>query len=730
MFRFALLWLTGLSALFSVRPAAGADQERPNILWISAEDISPDLGCYGDPYAITPHLDEFAKSAVRYTRCFSHAGVCAPARSGLITGCYPPAIGTQHMRCQGVPPTGVVCFPEYLRAAGYYCTNNSKTDYQFATPVTAWDESSNKADWHGRAKDQPFFCVLNFTTTHESQIRDPGAQTQKLVAALPPELRHDPAKAIVPPYYPDTPGVRTDLASYADNLTALDQQVANVLQRLEDDGLADNTIVWFWGDHGRGLPRCKRWLYDSGTQVPLLIRVPEKWRSAMSPGNPEAVAPGAVNDDLVAFVDFAPTVLSLAGIAPAPWFQGQAFLGPKRAEKSRDYVYGHRDRMDEAFDLIRMVRDKRFKYLRNFMPDVSYAQDINYMNQMPTMQELRRLHAASQLSPEAELFFQPTKPVEELFDTGADPHELRNLANDPAYAGELARMRAECRRWMMSSGDAGLIHEAIFDELKRPGGVMQQTAAPVLQQRSQSDQSETYAVISQWPGVSLAYAIVPRESRARSQPQWQFSGNGEQISLKPGEILLAKGCRLGFQDSDVTRQPFGEPPEEITVQPMPQHWRQVVDADDLLERLWQIKSYDGRRDAEALSAYTLALKDPSPAVRYWGLRGANNIISPEQWTETWQETAKLLQETDPSPAVQVLAAGIRAQRQLDAATLRFLARELNDAVQPSVQLTAAHALQTLGEAARPVLPEIRKATSGSEYPSRVAKSIVSALERN
>jgi N-sulfoglucosamine sulfohydrolase len=346
------------------------------------------------------------------------------------------------------------------------------------------------------------------------------------------------------------------------------------------------------------------------------------------------------------------------------------------------------------------------------------------------MQELRRLHAAGQLSPETELFFRPAKPVEELFDTEADPHELRNLANDPAYTGELVRLRAECRRWMMSIGDSGLIHEAILDELKRPGGVMQQTAAPVLQPRSQNDQTAEYAVISQWPGVSLAYAIVPRDSRTRIQPQWKFYSNGELIPLKPGQTLLAKGCRLGFKDSDVRRQAFGEPPEEMTVQPMPQHWRQVVDADNLLERLWQIKSYDGRRDAEALSAYTRALKDPSPAVRYWGLRGANNIISPEQWTQTWQETAKLLQETDPSPAVQVLAAGIRSERQVDPETLRFLARELNDAVQPSVQLTAAHALQALGEAARPVLPQIRKATSGSEYPSRVAKSIMSALERN
>ena len=395
---------------------------RPNVLWISVEDISPDLGCYGDKNAVTPTIDRLAAEGVRFTRCFTHAGVCAPSRSGLITGCYPPSIGTHHMRCKGVPPDDVRCFPEYLRLAGYYCTNNVKTDYQFDVPATAWDENSNKADWRGRDKGQPFFSVINFTTTHESQIRNPSDATKRLVEKLPPEQRHDPAKMIAPPFYPDTPVVRRDIANYYDNITAMDGQVAAVLKRLEEDGLAEDTIVWFWGDHGRGMPRYKRWLYDTGLRVPLVVYVPEKWRKHVRPDNPDALKPGSTIDDLTAFVDFAPTVLSLAGLPKKEHFQGQAFFGPHRVEKPREYVYGHRDRMDETYDLIRTVRDKRFRYVRNFMPWQSYSQDIAYMNEMPTMQEWRRLHAAGELTgPQAD-WFRKAKPIEELYDTELDPY--------------------------------------------------------------------------------------------------------------------------------------------------------------------------------------------------------------------------------------------------------------------------------------------------------------------
>ena len=354
---------TGLAAaggVFAKPPAWAQGAKRPNILWISCEDTSPDLGCYGDEYATTPNLDRFATEGARYTRCFSISGVCAPSRSSIITGMYQTTIGTMHMRTRAVPSPEVKCFTEYLRAAGYYCTNNSKTDYQFEPPFTAWDESSTKAHWRNRAKDQPFFAVMNLTVSHESSIRMPESRRRRGGDRVPPEMRHDPGKAKVPPYYPDTPVTRRDWATYYDTVTAMDMQVADILKELEDDGLADDTIVFFWGDHGRGLPRAKRWIYDSGIHVPLIVRWPGR------------IEPGSVVEDLVSFVDFGPPVLSLAAVDVPSHMQGQPFLGDQKAAP-REYIYASRDRMDEAYDLIRAVRDKRYKYIRNYMPEVTLA---------------------------------------------------------------------------------------------------------------------------------------------------------------------------------------------------------------------------------------------------------------------------------------------------------------------------------------------------------------------
>ena len=423
--------------------------KQPNVLWISAEDISPSLGCYGDSYAITPRLDQLANEGVRFNRCFTHAGVCAISRSGLITGMYPIAIGSQHMRSQIVPPSHVKAFPEYLRAAGYWTTNRSKTDYNFPPPKAAWDENSAQSrDWRGRAAAQPFFSVINLTTTHESQIRGRFGETL-----------HDPAKAQLPPYIPDTPVTRRDWARYADLLTTLDRQVAAILDQLEADGLAQDTIVFFWGDHGQGLPRGKRWLYDSGTRTPLIIRWPGKLKA------------GSVNEDLVCFLDFAPTMLRLAGAEIPSHLHGRV-LPPvevvmtansrQPSANGREFIFGHRDRMDETYDLIRSARDTRFKYLRNYAPVRSYAQNITYMNQMPTMREWRRLNEEGKLTGAPALHFRETKPIEELFDTEADPHEIVNLADQPEHAETLKRMRAALERWQEEIGDSGMIPEPLL----------------------------------------------------------------------------------------------------------------------------------------------------------------------------------------------------------------------------------------------------------------------------
>ena len=506
--------------------------KRPNILWISLEDISPDLRCYGDAYAITPHIDRLAQQGVLFTNAFSHSGVCAPTRSGIITGMYPTTIGTHHMRANGVPPAYVRCFTEYLRNAGYYCTNDAKTDYQFAAPITAWDDNRRGAHWRNRPDStSPFFCVINLTSTHESRIRQPEQAYQKLRASLMPEQRHDPAAALVPPYYPDTPLTRSDWARYADLITFTDRRVGKILQDLEEDGLADETVVFFWGDHGRGLPRAKRWIYDSGIRVPLIVR----W-----PGH---VPEGARRDDLVCFLDLAPTALALAGVAVPEHFQGQVILGPERA-KEREFIFAARDRMDETRDIIRAVRDKRFKYIRNFMPELPYAQTIDYMDQMPTMRELRRLHEAGELNEHQRLFFRDRKPVEEFYDTLADPHEIRNLVADPTFQPQLQRMRVALDVWARETEDLGLIPEPILDDRARPEGRWRTTQTPQI-----VIQNGRVSISCRTMGASIAYALGKPAPGQRSD--WKLYS--QPIALPADTRLRARACRLGYRDSPIAR---------------------------------------------------------------------------------------------------------------------------------------------------------------------------------
>ena len=453
-FRAVLPCLVCLSVVtcLSARVAKAAD-DRPNVLWITCEDISPNLGCYGDRQAITPNLDRLAAEGVRYTNAFSVASVCSPARSCLITGVYPTSLGTQHLRSVLPVPEHVRCFPEYMRSAGYYCSNNVKEDYNFKTPPGSWDESSRQAHWRKRKPGQPLFSVFNLTTTHQSQIRLPEEAFAKRTARLAPDERHDPAQVPLPPYYPDTPVVRRDVANLYDLITAMDKQVGDILEQLEEDGLADETIVFFYSDHGTGLPRHKRWLYDSGIRVPLIIRFPEKFRR-WAPGEP-----GTAIDRLVSFVDFAPTVLSLAGVEVPDYMEGHAFLGAQAGEP-REHVFAVRDRVDEVYEMSRAVRDRRYKYIRNYLPHRPVMQHSDYSERTPTRQEIRRLAAEGRLSGPTAILAGPTKPAEELYDTQADPHEIHNLADLPEHQAMLERMRGVHQRWMLQTHDTGLLPEA------------------------------------------------------------------------------------------------------------------------------------------------------------------------------------------------------------------------------------------------------------------------------
>lgn len=443
------------AAILLVGSASGAG--RPNILWISCEDISPHLGCYGDEHAITPTLDALAKRGVRYTRAFTTTGVCATNRSSIITGMYPTTIGTQFMRCQGHLPSYVRCFTEYLRDAGYYCTNNSKEDYNFERPDSAWDESSPEATWRNRAGDQPFFAVFNFTLSHESKVWPRGEAHLKLSHDLTLEDMQDPQQLTLPPYYPDTPEVRRDWANYYENITQIDHQAASVLRQLEEDNLTDDTIVFFWSDHGAGLPRAKRWIYDSGTHVPLIVSIPDKYRTD-SQGEP-----GTVDSQLMVFIDLAPTMLNLVGLDIPDHMQGRAFLGPNLSPE-RKFLVNVRDRMDGRYDMIRAVRDKRYRYIRNFMPWKPYAQYMSFAEVNQTMKALRRAAATGTLPAAAELFMAASKPAEELYDTESDPHEIVNLAKsaDESHQKTLNGMRHRLREWEVDSADVGLIPEPLL----------------------------------------------------------------------------------------------------------------------------------------------------------------------------------------------------------------------------------------------------------------------------
>jgi uncharacterized sulfatase len=445
-FLFAVLLFAG-----AILRAAAA--ERPNILWITCEDISPNLGCYGDSQAHTPNLDKLAGKGLRYTRAFAPTGVCATARSSLITGMYASSIGSQHMRCTTTLPASIAPFPTYLRRAGYFCTNQSKQDYNFATPVDAWNVGKGaKAHWKHRKPGQPFFAVFNYTDTHESRIRGKTRNQAKLTAAE----SHDPATTKAPPYLPDTPLIRKDWARYLDLITQMDKtEIPKRLKELEDAGLADDTIVFFFGDHGAGLPRAKQFVYDSGMQVPLLVYIPEKWKH-LSPS-----APGSTQDRMVSFVDFGPTVLSLAGVQIPKHMQGLPFLGRQsEGVAPHKYIYGIRDRMDERYDMTRTVRGERFKYHRNYVPFVPHYPWLDYMDMLDSSKELRRLNAAGALTGGHAFFMADGKPVEELYDLQNDPHELLNLADSREHRETLERMRRVHLDWVRRTMDTGLIPES------------------------------------------------------------------------------------------------------------------------------------------------------------------------------------------------------------------------------------------------------------------------------
>lgn len=437
-FRSLCFWFLCLPTLFPAVTSAAL----PNIVWIVSEDHGPHLGCYGDSYATTPSVDRLASRGLRFSRCWSNAPVCAPARTTLITGIYATSSGGEHMRSMVPCPSGKAMYPQFLREAGYYCTNNAKEDYNVAKPGKVWDESSRKAHWKNRPADRPFFAVFNSEKSHESKIR-----------TRPHTAIHDPAKVRIPAYHPDTPEVRQDWAQYYDAVSEADADAGERLKELEAAGLADETIVFYFSDHGSGMPRSKRWPYNSGLHVPLIVHIPEKYREL----RPKDYVPGGTSDRLVSLVDFAPTLLSLAGVKPPEWMQGYAFLG-KYATPPQPYVYGFRGRMDERYDLVRSVTDGRFVYVRQYLPHLIYGQHVDYMFQTPTTRVWKQLHDQGRLT-RAQNAFWDKKPPEELYDLHSDPDEVRNLADSPEHQSIKLRFRAAQQKLAADIRDLGFLPE-------------------------------------------------------------------------------------------------------------------------------------------------------------------------------------------------------------------------------------------------------------------------------
>jgi arylsulfatase A-like enzyme len=446
---------------------------------------------------------------------------------------YQNHIGAQHMRTtnvagfgvrglipyEAVPPSYVKMHSQYFREAGYYTSNRAKEDYQFRKAVTAWDDSSADAHWRNRAPGQPFFSIFNFGITHESQI---WAQADN------PLLVPEDLEVPIPPYLPDTEVAVNDIRRVYSNIVAMDRQVGEVLGQLEADGLLDNTIIFWYSDHGGPLPRQKRLLYDSGMRLPMIIRFPDGWRA------------GTVDDQLVSFVDFLSTALSLAGIEPPDYVDGRAFVGDFVDGIPRSYVHGAADRFDTEYDTIRAVRDSRFKYLRNFQPDRPYYLPLSYREQMPIMQELLRLRDAGELTAAQAQWFRTSKDVEELFDTEQDPHELNNLAQDPRYNSKLGELRSELESWMTSIGDTGLLPEAELIERMWPGMVQPVTAAPTI-----SRQGNRISLASDTEGASLGYQILA----ADEEPSQSWQVYLQPVEIVPGQRLVAVAHRLGYKPS-------------------------------------------------------------------------------------------------------------------------------------------------------------------------------------
>jgi N-sulfoglucosamine sulfohydrolase len=527
---------------------AHSQTETPNILWISVEDISPMLEVYGDKSIKTPNIDRLSKEGITYTNAFATVGVCAPSRSSIITGMYPVSIGSHNMRTgphyayrepenetykdyygqkdikgrnvpeyATVPPAYVKVFTEYLRAAGYYTSNNAKTDYQFNSPITAWDEIGREATYKNRAESQPFFAVFNHEITHESRI---------FMKKEDPMLA-DKSKVNIPKYFPELPIVRQDVGRAYSNIMELDKQVGDMLRSLEEEGLLDKTIIFFWSDHGGPLLRQKRAVGNSGLHVPLIVRMPNGQMG------------GTKIDDIVSLMDLGPTVMSLAGIAPQEYMHGRAFLGPHKTKNPHQYAFGSADRFDEAVDMSRSVIDGRFVYIRNFRPELPLIYRNAYREQIEMTKTLIEMDQRGELTGGAAYIFMKTKPTEELYDLHSDPDEIHNLADSPHHQAKLKELRNALSAWQLETGDLGFVPEYDLVNMMWPGMVQPKTDLVKFEASG-----DLLLLTSATEGASIAYQIGE-----------EIGGKFWRLYHQPipaGKKVVARAVRIGYKTSEIS----------------------------------------------------------------------------------------------------------------------------------------------------------------------------------
>lgn len=535
---------------------------RPNILWISTHDINPDLGCYrglwpGAEAASTPHLDAFAAEGVRFDRAFATTPVCGPSRSAVMTGCFPTAIGTHHMRSKAVPPPEVRLLPEYLRGSGYYVTNNVFTDFQVPVPGTAFDDCSPTAHWRNRPDpEQPFFAMFHGMATHESQIYLEEDEFAARTASLREAARHRPEDVPLPPYHPDDAVFRTSWARYHNLISVMDLQVGNLLAQLEEDGLAEDTVVMFWSDHGAGFPRAKRWATEAGLRVPLLMRWPGR------------IPAGHSRPDVVHLADIAPTVLELAGVPVPEHMQMRPLLTADGADVvHHGLAFGGRDRMDEQRDSSRTVRDARYRYIRHRHPDRSPFQWQHFAEKFSTWQDLRvRVnaearqraagHPQDQLTALQRAVTGPYKPSEELYDLETDPHETTNLAADPHHATVLEHLSGALDSWLAEVGDLGEVPEEELIARWRPEGAIPRSAPPQV-----TETGDGFSVAGAEPGTLVAWTADPPPAHPPQLTlQEEINGDpepdGRTWNIHDGPLPHAphprwvRAWRLGHRGSD------------------------------------------------------------------------------------------------------------------------------------------------------------------------------------